>query len=286
MVRWRDARRSTNVEDRRGVRHRMGAPMKIGGGMGLVVVLLVLVFGGDPSILLDPSPDTGTIETGAPGTPGTPADDEAAFVSAMLASTEDVWSRLFRDVGATYTEPILVLYTDAVQSACGYSSAATGPFYCPADQRVYIDLGFFRELARMGGAGDFARAYVLGHEIGHHVQRLTGIADDVRRRQGAARREADANALQVSMELQADCLAGVWAYHANRTRRILEPGDVEEGLRAAAAIGDDRLQRNAGRRVSPESFTHGTSAQRVAWLSRGLGSGDVDGCDTFDGSGG
>ncbi|MDX1394631.1 MAG: neutral zinc metallopeptidase [Gemmatimonadota bacterium] len=281
MVKWRSGRRSTNVEDRRGRRAptRMGAPIKLTGGMGILVVLAVLLLGGDPLALLDaggPAP----IETSSPAGP-VGEDDDAQFISVILASTEDVWGEIFRAAGLDYREPRLVLFTDAVESACGYNSSATGPFYCPPDEQIYIDLGFFRELARMGGPGDFARAYVLGHEVGHHIQNLTGINEDVRRRQQAAGSQADANALQVRMELQADCLAGVWAHHANRMRDILEPGDVEEGLAAAEAIGDDRLMRSAGRRVSPESFTHGTSAQRRDWLARGLREGDPDGCDTF-----
>lgn len=257
----------------------MGTPVKLTGGFGVMVILAVILLGGDPSALLQMS-ESGPFETSAPATPAG-NDDAAQFISAMLASTEDVWSELFRNAGATYQNPTLVLFTDAVQSACGFNTAATGPFYCPPDQQIYIDLGFFRELSRMGGPGDFAQAYVLGHEVGHHIQQLTGISDEIRRRQSAAGRGAEANALQVRMELQADCLAGVWAYHANRTRGILDPGDVEEGLAAAEAIGDDRLLKNAGRRASPESFTHGSSAQRRSWLERGLQSGDPDSCDTL-----
>jgi len=278
MVRWRSERRSSNVEDRRGTRSGMGMPLKVGGGVGgIVVLLLVLVLGGDPGALLQ------TTGGGAPPPAAPiPAEDEAAqFISAMLASTEDVWSALFARSGATYREPTLVLFDEAVDSACGFGAAATGPFYCPADGKVYLDLGFFRELARLGGPGDFAAAYVVGHEVGHHVQSLTGIADRVRRGQAGSRSTADQNALQVRMELQADCLAGVWAHHADRTRGILEPGDVEEGLGAAEAIGDDRLARSAGRRVSPESFTHGSAAERRRWLLTGIESGDPDACDTF-----
>jgi predicted metalloprotease len=175
----------------------------------------------------------------------------------------------------------MVLFTDAVQSACGYNTSATGPFYCPPDQRLYLDTGFFDELAGMGGAGDFAEAYVIGHEVGHHVQTLLGTSGWSRQLQGAARTETDANQIQVLVELQADCYAGVWAHHANRRERVLEAGDVQEGLAAAAAIGDDRLQRRAGRSISPESFTHGTSAQRQQWLDTGLRTGDIDACDTF-----
>lgn len=281
MVRWRSERRSRNVEDRRG----LGTPLKIGGGVGgLVVLLLVLLLGGDPGAVIDVAAPEGTPgATGEPRPP--PEDDEAAqFISAMLASTEDVWGALFQRAGATYRRPRLVLFEDAVDSACGFGTAATGPFYCPADEHIYLDLDFFRQLARMGGPGDFAAAYVVGHEVGHHVQRLTGISDRARTSQSRARSEAEANALQVRLELQADCLAGVWAHHANRTRRILEPGDVEEGLAAAEAIGDDRLLRNAGRRVTPESFTHGTSAQRRQWFLRGVETGDGDACDTFEGA--
>ena len=263
----------------------MGTPMKMTGGVGLLIVLAVVLLGGDPGALLQLG-DSVPIETESPAGPaGLPPedDDEAQFISAMLASTEDVWGRLFAEAGATYRDPRLVLFSGAVESACGFNTSATGPFYCPPDEQIYIDLSFFRELSRMGGPGDFARAYVLGHEVGHHIQQLTGISDDVRRRQQAAGRGAEANALQVRMELQADCLAGVWAHHANRARSILEPGDVEEGLAAAEAIGDDRLMRNAGRQVSPESFTHGTSRQRREWLERGLRTGDPDQCDTFGG---
>ncbi|MFV1986941.1 MAG: neutral zinc metallopeptidase [Gemmatimonadota bacterium] len=292
MVKGRGERRSPNVDDRRGRRPRgrrrgrvggrVGTPVRLTGGIGVIIVLAVILLGGDPGALLQMS-GSGRLESNS-SLPTPARDDPAAqFISTMLASTEDVWAEIFRNAGATYRDPRLVLFTDGVDSACGFNTSATGPFYCPPDQQIYIDLGFFEELSRMGGPGDFAQAYVLGHEVGHHIQQLTGISDDVRGRQQAAGRGAASNALQVKMELQADCLAGVWAYHANRTRRILEPGDVEEGLAAAEAIGDDRLQRNAGRRASPESFTHGTSAQRRAWLERGLQSGDPDECDTFAG---
>jgi hypothetical protein len=203
-----------------------------------------------------------------------------AYLSAILAMTEDVWSGIFAASNEEYQEPILVLFTESVQSACGFASAATGPFYCPPDQNLYLDTSFFEELARMGGAGDFAVAYVVGHEVGHHVQTLTGISNRVRTLQQSASQN-DVNQLQVLMELQADCYSGVWAHHANERLRILEPGDIEEGLAAAAAIGDDRIQRDAGRTVSPESFTHGSSAQRRQWLDLGLRTGDVAACDTF-----
>jgi predicted metalloprotease len=259
----------------------MGMPMKMGGGLGALVVLaVVLLLGGDPSDLINVAPEGGPATTGQPR-PAPENDEAAQFISVVLASTEDVWGQLFARSGGTYRQPTLVLYEDAVQSACGLNSAATGPFYCPGDQKVYLDLDFFRELSRLGGPGDFAAAYVVGHEIGHHVQQLAGLSDQVRQMQRAARSQAEGNALQVRMELQADCFAGVWAYHANQQRNLLEPGDVDEGLGAAAAIGDDRLLRRAGRRVAPESFTHGSSEDRQRWLLTGLQSGDVDACETL-----
>lgn len=267
--------RSDNVEDRRG---KGGAV--IGGGLGvLVLIVIAVLFGADPreilQIVSQSEPSSRVSESAPP-----PADDETAqFVSAILGSTEEVWNDLFAERGAEYREPELVLFDDAVRSACGYQSAATGPFYCPPDQQLYLDLGFFRELARMGGSGDFAAAYVIGHEVGHHVQNLAGKAAEVREAQ--RRRPDAANELSVRLELQADCYAGVWAARADRERSILEPGDVEEGLDAAAAIGDDRMQRQAGRAVQPESFTHGSSEQRRRWLSRGLETGDPEACDTF-----
>ena len=275
-MKWRSGRRSQHVEDRRG--RRVSGGLKIGGGLGgLLLILIILLMGGDPSPLL--TGDGG----GAPA--GTeyqapPSDEAADFISVVLASTEDVWAETFQRAGGRYVAPSLVLFDDYVRSACGFNSAATGPFYCPADRKVYLDLGFFRELARLGGPGDFAQAYVVGHEVGHHIQNLVGTSDQVRRMQGSASR-ADANRLSVLMELQADCYAGVWAHHANQRASILELGDVEEGLGAAAAIGDDRLQRTSGRAVHPESFTHGSSTQRQDWLRTGLKTGSLEGCDTF-----
>ncbi|HSG48722.1 MAG TPA: neutral zinc metallopeptidase [Longimicrobiales bacterium] len=276
-MRWQSGRRSSNIQDRRTSR------AAVGGGLGvLVVALVVMLLGGDPRALLQLLGGDG----GAPGVVSGPPPEEQAeaadFVSVVLASTEDVWGALFREAGQTYREPTLVLFSGRTTSACGMGTAATGPFYCPPSQEVHLDLTFFDDLAAMGGAGDFAAAYVIGHEIGHHVQNLLGTSDQVRRlQQGGS--QADANALSVMLELQADCYAGVWAYHANRTARWMEAGDVDEGLAAAAAIGDDRLLRRAGRDVVPEAFTHGTSAQRQMWLRRGLESGDPEGCDTFGG---
>jgi len=279
-VRWMGGRRSDNIEDRRG----MGVPLAAGGGIGtIVLVVLALFFGFDPSVILQGDAPTPPV-TRAPAPSASPGGDRVRdFVATVLADTEDTWGTLFREMGRQYREPRLVLFSSAVQSACGMAGSATGPFYCPQDQKVYLDLDFFRALRdRFRAPGDFAQAYVIAHEVGHHVQKLLGISDVVmgeRRRGGAAGNEAS-----VRLELQADCLAGVWAYHADRARHILEAGDVEEALGAAAAIGDDRLQRRAGGRVAPETFTHGTSRERVRWFTRGIESGDLRQCDTFAGA--
>jgi uncharacterized protein len=276
-MRWQGGRRSANVQDRRG---RGG--LIAGGGIGAVLLTVIaLLLGVDPDQIemeggAGPAAEVGTA---APGE-FTDVDEQADFVSVVLADTEDVWRELFDQQGMTYREPQLVLFSDRVSSACGMAGAAVGPFYCPPDHSIYIDLIFFRDLDRRFGApGDFAQAYVIAHEVGHHVQTLLGISDRVRAAQARAS-QADANALQVRMELQADCLAGVWAYHAHRSRQILEPGDLEEALNAAAAIGDDRLQRQTQGHVVPESFTHGTSAQRVQSFRAGFQTGDPDRCDT------
>jgi len=293
-VRWRDLRRSQNVEDVRGRTRGLGGGggLKIG-GLGLLVMLVIAWFlGANPLQLLAllagggggltvPS-ESGIDETAPPATPGAEAQDEGAqFVSAILADTEDTWNEIFQKNGRQYEEPRLVLFTDVVRSACGTAQSAMGPFYCPLDQKVYIDLGFYRDLEqRFGAAGDFAQAYVIAHEVGHHVQNQLGIAERVHA-QKQQLPEAQANALSVLMELQADCLAGVWANHAHEARQLLEQGDVEEGLRAAAAIGDDRIQRQTQGYVVPEAFTHGSSEQRVQWFRRGLETGDTEACDTF-----
>jgi hypothetical protein len=278
-MRWRDYRQSENVEDRRGM--RVGGPVAIGGGGLLLLLVISLMTGIDPTQLIDLTQQTQVSVDQGGGQMGAPGDDLGQFSASVLASTEDVWGALFNARGATYEQPRLVLFSGAVQSACGTASAAVGPFYCPADRQLYLDLSFFDELdQRFGAPGDFAQAYVIAHEVGHHVQNLLGIADKV----DAARRRLsreDANAVSVRMELQADCLAGVWGFHANRSERLLEPGDVEEGLAAAAAIGDDRLQRQATGTVQPESWTHGSSAMRGRWLRRGLERGDMSACDTF-----
>jgi hypothetical protein len=286
-MRWRDLRRSSNVDDRRARRRAAfpGIPLRLGGrrggGLALVAVLVIAYLVGGPEALYMLLGGGGTVSEVGPATRTLPEGDEAGqFVAAVLGSTEDEWQRLFAAGGSSYSPPRLTLFAGVVQSACGYTTSAVGPFYCPSDQRVYLDTSFFDDLARLGGPGDFAAAYVIGHEVGHHVQNLMGALDRVASARATAA-PVDANRLQVAVELQADCFAGVWAHHANRTSRVLEPGDVEEGIAAAAAIGDDRLQRNAGRRVTPDSFTHGSSAERQRWLETGLESGDPDVCDTF-----
>jgi predicted metalloprotease len=277
---WESGRRSDNIEDRRGV-----SPVTaVGGGLGTVVlVLAALFFGIDPRIILQgDGPGGQPAVQQRPAAPPAPGDDRLKdFVSVVLADTEDTWSDLFRRMKGEYRDPVLVLYSGSVRSACGLGSAATGPFYCPADQKLYLDLSFFRELqTRFRAPGDFAQAYVIAHEVGHHVQTLLGISQKVHQlRSNMSQR--DANALSVRMELQADCFAGVWAHHADRARKILETGDVEEALNAAAAIGDDRLQRGARGTVVPDAFTHGSSAQRVRWFNTGLAKGSVRQCDTF-----
>jgi len=273
-MRWEGREGSSNVEDRRG----MGMGLPVGGGIGGLVLLLLFsaLTGTNPLDLISSSR-----EPGAVGTSGVSDDDpQAKFVSVVLKDTEDTWSQIMREQGASYPPPTLVLFSDATQTGCGVGQAVMGPFYCPADRKVYLDLSFFRELdQRFGASGDFAQAYVVAHEVGHHIQVLTGVSDRVtglRERGG----ERESNALSVRLELQADCYAGVWGHYA-AGRGLLEPGDAEEGLRAAAAIGDDTLQRRAQGRVVPESFTHGTSAERVHWLETGLKNGRMDGCNTF-----
>jgi len=276
-MRWTGRRSSSNVEDRRGLR------VKGAGGIGLgtiVLALIALYFGGDPSIVLQ-----GVQQTGQPERVAYQESAEEAqlreFVSVILADTEATWGEIFASAGGDYREPTLVLFSEAVESACGFAQAAVGPFYCPADERVYIDLSFYRDLhARFGAPGDAAQAYVIAHEVGHHVQTLLGIAE----RTMAARRglsTAEANALSVRQELQADCFAGIWAHYADRSRQMFEAGDLEEALNAASAVGDDRLQQRSRGRVAPKSFTHGSSAQRASWFKRGYESGDVAQCDTF-----
>ncbi len=280
-MRWESGRRSSNVEDRRG--SSRGRKTFAGGGLGLIaVVVLGLVFGVDPMMLIQgvnklapPSANT------KPGPRPAAENQLADFVTVVLADTEDTWHAIFKSAGKRYQEPTLVMFTGATQSACGHAQSAMGPFYCPADQKLYIDLQFYQDMrTRFGAPGDFAQAYVIAHEVGHHVQTLLGISEQVASAQRRASK-TEANQLQVRMELQADCFAGIWANHADRARHILEQGDVAEGLNAAAAIGDDRLQKQAQGYVVPESFTHGSSEQRVRWFKRGLETGALQQCDTF-----
>jgi predicted metalloprotease len=255
-----------------------------GGGLGtLVIIIIALLLGADPRRLLQQMPAGPPGNAPGAGQPIDPAQEELAqFVRVVLADTEDVWNDQFRSEGRTYQEPKLVLFSGQVKSACGLASAAVGPFYCPRDGNAYLDLSFFEELDRRFGApGDFAQAYVIAHEVGHHVQNLLGISDEVRSLQARASSESEVNDLSVRLELQADFLAGVWAHHAERMRNILEEGGIEEGLAAASAIGDDRLQRQSQGYVVPDSFTHGSSAQRVRWFRRGLQTGEMRAGDTF-----
>jgi predicted metalloprotease len=286
-MRWEGREESGNVEDRRGMGGggmRMGLP--IGGGIGGLVLLLVFsaLTGQNPLDLIGGGGSTGPGYS-EPGTaPGPPANDsQTRFMRVVLKDTEDTWSTIFRDRGSRYEAPILVLFSEVTDTACGTGQSAMGPFYCPGDRKVYLDTSFFQDLSqRFGAPGDFAQAYVIAHEIGHHVQNLLGLSDRVaaaRERQG----RQQANATSVRVELQADCYAGVWGHYAAQ-HDLLDPGDAEEGLRAAAAIGDDRLQRQAQGRVVPESFTHGSSEQRVSWLKRGLEAGRIENCVTFSGS--
>ena len=281
-MRLDDEQQSQNVEDRRGFRVSKGVA---GGGIGGIAVLLIaLFFGIDPSVLLQDTPQTNVAPT-PPSQQAPGRDDGRDFVARVLGSTERVWGEIFKRAGQQYVQPKLVLFSGQVQSACGFASAAAGPFYCGNDQKVYIDLAFYRELRdRFKAPGDFAQAYVVAHEVGHHVQNLLGIMEKTQARQRRAG-EREANALSVRLELQADCLAGIWASLANRDRRILETGDVEEGLNAAAQIGDDSLQKRAQGYVVPEGFTHGSAQQRVRWFRNGIESGDLKQCDTFSSRG-
>jgi predicted metalloprotease len=319
-MRWRGERQSDNVEDRRdeggggfgfpgggGVRFPSGGGGGGGGGIGIVGLLIILglmfFFGVDPSVILQGGPDDGSIPNiqlpqprsepaGFPAPqrqgpqvqhPETASEvDLKQFVSVVLADTEDVWNNLFKQYGERYSDPTLVLYSGGIRSACGTGVAAMGPFYCPNDEKVYIDLSFYEELKnRFRAPGDFAQAYVIAHEIGHHVQKLLGIMDQVEAvRQRMSERQA--NALQVRVELQADCFAGVWANHAQQMKNIIEPGDIESAMNAAAAIGDDKIQKQTQGYVVRDAFTHGSSEQRVRWFTRGYQSGKLEDCDTFN----
>ena len=283
-MRWREGRRSGNVEDQRG---RGISGRTIGGGIVgiLVIVVLGLLMGADPVTLLSAiiGESGGSLDGFTPSASLSAADNESAdFVSVVLADTEDTWLVIFKDRGLVYQQPRLVLFTGSVDSACGFAQSAMGPFYCPGDQKVYIDLDFYRELKdQLGAPGDFAQAYVIAHEVGHHVQNQLGTSERIEGLQSRSN-EATANRYSVMMELQADCYAGVWANHADRQRQVIEEGDIEEAMNAAAKIGDDALQRQSQGYVVPDSFTHGTSAQRMKWFNAGLAGGDIDSCDTFN----
>jgi len=282
-MRWQNGRRSSNIEDRRG--RRIPGGMK-GGGIGILLLALVgIYFGIDPALILNVGDvvqkNQPVSRTSAPYQPTTQEKEQADFVAVVLADTEDVWTQVFEENGKTYQEPTLVLFTGSVQSACGFAQAAMGPFYCPGDRKVYIDLSFYKDLQNtLHSPGDFARAYVVAHEIGHHVQKLLGYSDQLARARPRLSKK-NYNKVSVRMELQADCFAGVWANRADKMRAILEPGDIEEALNAASNIGDDRLQQESRGYVTPDSFTHGSSAQRVHWFKQGYETGDVESCNTF-----
>jgi len=282
-MKWRGRRQSSNIEDRRG--RRIGRKAGIGGIWGIVIVLGAMYFGIDPRVALNLGQQLGGNSSNTSSSthfqPDATEQQLAQFVAVVLADTEDTWRQIFTQADVRYQEPKLVMFSGAVQSGCGFAQAAMGPFYCPADSKVYIDLGFYDELKKRHQApGDFAQAYVIAHEIGHHVQHLLGTSSKVRKAQKGMSK-ADANTLSVRLELQADCFAGIWANHTEKAKAILEQGDIEEALNAASAIGDDRLQRQAGGTVSAESFTHGSSKQRVRWFKHGLSKGTVASCNTF-----
>ena len=280
-MRLDNGRESDNIEDRRGM--SAGGKGLIGGGIGTIVITLIaLYFGVDPSVVLNEVGNLTPAQQQTSSTPSSPEDErEKKFMSIVLADTEDTWGEIFKQSGSQYERPKLVLFSGQVESACGFAQAAMGPFYCPGDHKLYLDMSFFNDLAsRYGAPGDFAQAYVVAHEVGHHVQNLLGLADKVNAARSHAS-EAQSNALQVRMELQADCFAGIWAYHADQARHILEAGDVEEALAAASGVGDDRLQKRARGVVVPESFTHGSSEQRMRWFSIGAKTGDPKQCNTF-----
>ncbi len=281
-MRWRGERESSNVEDRRGRSVSRGAG--IGGVGGIVLGLLALYFTKDPTLLLQSLTNGGaaTEQSSGPYQESATEADSSSLTRVVLASTEDVWDQLFTQVGKQYVKPTLVMFSGTDTSACGTAQAAMGPFYCPGDQKVYIDLSFYDELKqRFGAPGEFAQAYVVAHEVGHHVQDLLGTSAKVQQAQQRLS-EAQGNAMSVRLELQADCYAGVWAFHADQSRHLLEAGDIEAAITAANAIGDDRLQKEATGQVVPDSFTHGTSEQRVRWFRRGIDSGEVKQCDTFN----
>jgi predicted metalloprotease len=278
-MRWQSSRRSSNIQDRRGM--RLGGGAKLGIGGTIIALVAAYFLGVDPRLLMGLTQSVDQVGPQPTGSTGVPQDEAGQFIAAVLGETEDTWTEIFAEYDARYDPPTLVLFTDQVSSACGSASTAAGPFYCPADQQVYIDLAFYEELKNSFQApGDFAQAYVIAHEVGHHVQNLMGTASEVRAAQRRVSQE-QANQLQVRMELQADCYAGLWASRADRARQILEAGDVDEALRAAAAVGDDTIQKRTQGVVVPESFTHGSAEQRRTWFMRGFENGSLQACDTF-----
>ncbi len=282
-MKWRNRRVSNNVEDRR-AEGGVGRGVKTGGISVVLVTLAAMYFGVDPQLILSLMDDSANQNSSGQSSSYRPTVEQqqlGQFVGTVLADTEDTWNTLFKQSGQRYQEPKLVLFTDSVRSACGNAEAAMGPFYCPGDYKIYIDLGFYQQLKNQHNApGDFAQAYVIAHEVGHHVQNLLGISGKVHQAQQSMSREKG-NQLSVKLELQADCFAGLWAHHTEKQKRILEQGDIEEALNAASAIGDDRLQKQARGYASPESFTHGTSRQRVKWFKKGLLEGSIQKCNTF-----
>ena len=278
---WQGQRESENVEDERGSGGG-GGRLVVGGGIGTVILVVVyLLLGGNPQALFESQQQAQISQPGQIDSQG-PRDEASKFVAVVLADTEDAWHEIFRQMGRQYEEPKLVLFTDQTRSGCGFASGATGPFYCPEDRRVYVDLGFYRMLQeRLGAGGDFAEAYVIAHEVGHHVQNLLGITDRLQAARGRMS-QSEYNRVSVRLELQADFLAGVWARYADRVKHVVEAGDIEEAMRAASAVGDDRLQRSSRGYVVPDSFTHGTSEQRVRWFRRGYETGDLSQGDTFN----
>ncbi len=280
-MRWRGRKKSKNVKDIRAQGPSRGGGLAIGGGLGLVIAIVVLLMGGDPTAILTGG-GGGTTTQRAPFEPTAEEERLVEFVKVVLKDTEDVWHEQFRQLGKRYEEPTLVLFRGSVQSGCGFAGAQMGPFYCPADKHIYIDLSFYKTLRdKLGAGGDFAQAYVIAHEVGHHVQNLLGQSGRVHRMRGRVS-ETEQNKLSVRLELQADFYAGLWAHHAHRTKNILETGDLEEAVNAAEKIGDDALQRRSQGRVVPDSFTHGTSAQRMAWFRHGVRTGDIRQGDTFN----
>ena len=277
-MRYKGRRSSSNVEDRRGMSK---GKLAVGGGIGgAIMLVLYLLLGGDPGAVMD---QAGQVQDNASGTYEPTAEEQELYelVTVTLADTEEVWQEIFRKRGSTYQEPTMVVFTDAVQSACGNAGSATGPFYCPADRKIYIDLSFYNQLKQLEAPGDFAMAYVIAHEVGHHVQNLLGISEQVQSQRGRLS-EKEYNQLSVRLELQADFFAGLWAHHAQDKFNILQEGDIEEALNAANAIGDDRLQKRSQGYVVPDAFTHGTSAQRVRWFRKGFESGKLEAGDTFN----